>query len=246
MGGYLAYNHFLSNDDISSVSATADEEEKKGKAPSVAEAEKIAKKTYEDMLSAKYEAGEGNSWYSGDIDYDLFAEVMGPYVTEDFYAELSSLDPSALYCQCDSVYLISLDFESRTKVIDVQTDTIKVRTLSIDAMLNDSMQAFLDFKRVDGKWKVHRYSLVNANDKPLNLTKEEAERYLANLYPGNSKYLKEINYAYDDRIVHAYLFYVEDVDHLYAIHSDDGFMNAGIPEGLVPKEWREKLYEFKY
>lgn len=244
VGIFLGYKTLVKNDDEAKTVEKAEaSDQAKEKAPAVAEAQEISKKVYERFIDTLYKTGEKNDWYGTDsIDYEILYEELSPYVTRDFFELIKSIPASEIYCECDSLVFENPEFEVRNKVITSQSDYMKTRTVSFENEIKNGAQVFLEYKKEKAKWKLHTYNVLSVEDKPLNLTKDEAETYVAE-FEGTVNFVKEANYSiYDGRDVeNYYIFHAKKSDQLYAVDSKSGYMTSMIPPGLVPAELRDKI-----
>jgi hypothetical protein len=251
-GGYFAYQ-FVKND-VQSTSNTPSnrlvekddkEGEKQGPAPSDEDAQRIAEKTYTAFFEKLYDTAEDNDWYGNEVDYKVLEEELSPYVTQRFFEYIQALPQEDLFCQCDSFVFESPEFDARNIVVESTSDYMKMRTVHFGNYLSEGSQVFLEFKKDrDGKWKVDHYSEISAEDKPLNLTAEEAKAGYKDHFK-KMEYIKETYIDERDELAKVYLFHVvgDAQDYITAVYASSGFEKQDIPLEIVPLKWRDKVLD---
>ncbi len=256
--GYYGYTYFSSTDSPSKNTTNTNHEET---APSVSkenvikenEAKKIIPPLYEKFLRKVFDLGDQYQWTKGDNppDMDVLIKGISEYTTENF-AE-AQIRPLAddLYCQCDVAIFANPHFDIRFKLIESTEDYIKIRSVEFENEAGSGgEQIFLTVRKQDGKWKIDKIKRIAASDKPLNVTWDEANKYLTKYYskPQLIKKAKMNQSVYDfeaddyvTKKVSSYIYKLNNDDQVHGISTLDGAVLYEVPDEILPAAYKPKL-----
>ncbi|AIE61408.1 hypothetical protein [Bacillus methanolicus] len=251
VGAFFSYEYFFKKNTatLASKQQTADEktsnEDETAKLASpLTEEEATAtfRKLYDKLMNRIDELGQENGWSSSSNPADLETLQKGiePYASKKFREAILPNIIEDLYCECDSFVMPHPDLDIRLKLVESKPDYFKVRTVDLADEISEGEQIFFTVKKENEKWKLDSFNQIQAIDKPLNITKEEAEKYIKTIYP-SAKYLKEVrlgNTENSDKFDYDngkwFLFYIKEIDNVYAVSVNDGSILYDVPEDVIP------------
>lgn len=252
VGVFFGSKYFMKEETVKTItekqSVNADTPKEEGKPPTDEEMFKILTGLYSDVVETVYDLGDEHGWIRGDNppDYEALKEGLDPYITDHFAkAQLKEMLDD-LYCQCDMTVFPSPDFEGRFKIVESEADYFKVRSFEfMNEMGTGGVHIFFTVYKEDEEWKFNSFKTYSYSDKPLNVTKEEANQYMKENYP-SAQYIKaamlesDIGYDFDNEKyiygpVKSYLYYVEDENKVYGVASNSGGFIYDVPLNLIPQ-----------
>lgn len=250
-GAFFSYEYFFKKNKATLASKqqtpkeeTLNEDEGAKSASPLTEEEATAtfRKLYDKLMNRIDELGQENEWSSSSnpADLETLQEGIEPYTSKKFREVILPTIIEDLYCECDSFAMPNPNLDIRLKLVESKPDYFKVRTVDLADELSEGEQIFYTVIKENEKWKIHSYNQIQAYDKPLNITKEEAEKYIKNIYP-SAKYLKEVQFEhteYSDEFSYDnskwFLFYIQEIDDVYAVSVNDGSILSDVPEEFIP------------
>lgn len=218
-----------------------------GKPVTEKEALTISTKVYQQFIKQVNRLGEDNEWSSHSNPPELAAlrKGLAPFVTSKWSNNILPNLLEDLYCECDFIVLPAPNFDLRFALVDSTSEYFTIRSMEVSNEMDDlGGHIFMTFRKDKGRWKFDDSNKVGYLNKPLNISKEEAETMMTERFP-SAVYLMEDtlesqvrsegsidDYEYD--YVKSYLFYIEDEQSVYGITSNNGSTVHDVPDTDLP------------
>ncbi|MCA1030809.1 hypothetical protein LCL95_07245 [Bacillus timonensis] len=227
-------------------------EEIRGIIDKVDEVKTIIYDTYKSMelpqpnFSEDTPVDEIHSYYEKEalMIYDEIQPKLVDIATENFLVIMKDRFTDFWTSYGEISFINSYYLEARMEIVHQGRTSITIKTFELQTEYTEPKNVYITTIKKDGSWLIDSIKEVSVKEEPLNLKKEEIEKYLMFLY---ENYERDIEYVSEGTIQ----LLDNDKDYLYVYFHKQFQMFIGytvngklilneIPEELIPKDYQSE------